>query len=128
MEGRLKDIQAVVAANDSLKDATFGDWSAPAIYEAAKVKGPESLRMVEYFISIGADVNKGNKYGWNSLLICASRGGDTNKEIVKVLLQAGASTSRKAGQDGLHEGRILTALEHARLSGHSEIAGMLKVK
>lgn len=66
------------------------------------------------------DVNHVNDLGWTALLeaVILGDGGPDHQEIVQILLDAGADPSI-ADKDGI------TALQHARRSGHTEIAALL---
>ncbi len=72
-------------------------------------------------VQTGIDVNHVNDPGWTALLeaVVYGDGGPRYQEIVRILLAAGADPSI-ADADGV------TALEHARARGQSEIARILE--
>ena len=66
------------------------------------------------------DVNHVNDLGWTALLeaVILGDGGPDHQEIVRILLDAGADAS-------IPDKNGVTALQHARRSGYSEIVGLL---
>ncbi|MFI8952119.1 ankyrin repeat domain-containing protein [Streptomyces sp. NPDC053750] len=66
------------------------------------------------------DVDHVNRLGWTALLeaVILGDGGQAHQEIVELLITAGATP-------GLPDGDGMTALEHARRRGFTEIAGLL---
>ncbi|MEO6199713.1 MAG: ankyrin repeat domain-containing protein [Cryobacterium sp.] len=75
---------------------------------------------VERVVTTGIDVNHVNDLGWTALLeaVILGDGGQPHQDIVRILLRAGADQSI-ADRDGV------TALQHARSKGHTEIAAIL---
>ncbi|WP_404386697.1 ankyrin repeat domain-containing protein [Knoellia locipacati] len=76
---------------------------------------------VRRVVRTGIDVDHVNDLGWTALLeaVLLGDGGSRHQEIVRILLEAGADRSL-ADRDGV------TALEHARTKGHTEIARILE--
>ncbi len=75
---------------------------------------------VRWVVGTGIDVNHVNDLGWTALLeaVILGDGSAPYQEIVRILLAAGAYRAI-ADRDGV------TALEHARRSGQSEVAALL---
>ena len=71
-------------------------------------------------VTTGIDVNHVNDLGWTALLeaVILADGGPRQQEIVRILLRAGADRSIPD-----HGG--VTALQHARSKGYTELAGIL---
>ncbi|ROR97675.1 hypothetical protein EDD28_2279 [Salana multivorans] len=78
---------------------------------------------VRRVVATGIDVDHVNDLGWTALLeaVILGDGGPDHQEIVRILLDAGADPSI-ADRDGV------TALEHARERGYTEIAALLEAQ
>ena len=74
------------------------------------------LEMVRLLLERGADVNRGNDYGWTKL---HSAGYSNNRELAELLLAAGARTDLSARGDGG------TPLIAALFWGHREVVDVL---
>ncbi|HEX2073642.1 MAG TPA: ankyrin repeat domain-containing protein [Geodermatophilus sp.] len=76
---------------------------------------------VRRVVQTGIDVNHVNDPGWTALLeaVVYGDGGPRYQEIVRILLAAGADPS-------IADAEGITALEHARARGQSEIARILE--
>lgn len=76
---------------------------------------------VRRVVETGMDLDHVNRLGWTALLeaVVFGDGGPDHQEIVRALLAAGADPSIRDG-DGV------TALEHARNRGHTEMARLLE--
>lgn len=76
---------------------------------------------VERVVTTGIDVNHINDLGWTALLeaVILGDGGQRHQDIVRILLGAGADVSI-ADEEGV------TALQHARSRGFTEIATLLE--
>lgn len=76
---------------------------------------------VERVVTTGIDVNHINNLGWTALLeaVILGDGGQQHQDIVRILLGAGADVSI-ADEEGV------TALQHARFRGFTEIATLLE--
>ena len=68
----------------------------------------------------GIDVNHVNDLGWTAMLeaVIFGDGSPPYQEIVRILLDAGADPA-------IADGNGVTALEHARTSGQTEVAAIL---
>lgn len=79
------------------------------------------LQYVSRVVQTGIDVNHVNNLGWTALLeaVILADGGQRHRDIVRILLQAGADASI-ADRDGV------TAAQHARSRGFSEMAAILE--
>lgn len=75
---------------------------------------------VRRVVQTGIDVNHVNDLGWTALLeaVILGDGSAPYQEIVRILLGAGADP-QLADRDGV------TALQHAQLLGHHELAALL---
>ncbi|GAA4117533.1 ankyrin repeat domain-containing protein [Knoellia locipacati] len=76
---------------------------------------------VRRVVQTGIDVDHVNALGWTALLeaVILGDGGPAHREIVGILLGAGADRSL-ADKEGV------TALEHARAKGQTEVAALLE--
>ncbi len=76
---------------------------------------------VRRVVTTGIDLDHVNRLGWTALLeaVILGDGGEQHREIVLILLEAGADPS-------LADGDGVTPLEHAERLGHSEIARLLR--
>lgn len=77
---------------------------------------------VRRVVTTGVDVNHVNDLGWTALLeaVILGDGGEVHQDIVRILLQAGADRTL-CDRDGV------SALEHARAKGHTELAAILEI-
>jgi ankyrin repeat protein len=93
-------------------------FGGTAIIPAAEKGHPEAVSIL---IGAGANVDHVNRLGWTALLeaVILSDGGAVHQDIVKRLLDGGADKSI-ADRDGV------TALEHAKRRGFSEMVNLLK--
>ncbi|CAF1216704.1 unnamed protein product, partial [Didymodactylos carnosus] len=84
----------------------------------------ERSDVVKYLISKGAKVDVKNRYGVSPLLLCAEGG---NKELVQVLVQAGANVNITPTGDLAEENFLAgqTPLSGAAKKGHTEICEYL---
>jgi ankyrin repeat protein len=79
------------------------------------------VEMVRALLRTDIDVDQVNRLGWTALLeaVMLGDGGPAHREIVRLLVDAGADLS-------LADGDGVTALQHARRRGYDEIALMLE--
>lgn len=93
-------------------------YGGTALIPAAHYGHVETVRVM---LGTAVDVDHVNRLGWTALLeaIILGDGGPRHAEIVRLLLEAGASPAKPDGQG-------VTPLEHARKRGQTEIAGMLE--
>ena len=83
---------------------------------------PVSYRDLELMLADrGVQVDHVNRLGWTALLeaVILSDGGPRHQDVVRALLEVGADRSI-GDNDGV------TALEHARARGYTEIAALLE--
>lgn len=115
-EGRLEILKMTVAAGADL--ASVNRYGGTALIPAAHHGYPEVVR---YLLTTGIDINHVNFLGWTALLeaVILGDGSPIYQEIVGLLLDAGADASI-----GDKEG--VTALDHARSQGQSEIVALLE--
>ena len=114
-----------VAMVDALLPAD-PDFSIENRYGGLSVIPASERGHVEYVrrvVSLDIDVNHVNKLGWTALLeaVLLGDGGERHQAIIATLLAAGADRSI-ADRDGV------TALEHARTRGYTEIEAILASK
>lgn len=78
------------------------------------------IKVIEYLISIGADLNLADDQGWTALMLASMQGHGIPRRlnVVKTLVEAGAELD-KVGNDGC------TALMHAAYSGYLETVQIL---
>lgn len=79
------------------------------------------VEVVEESLKTEIDINHVNRLGWTALLeaIILGDGGPSHREIVRLLVQAGANIN-------LPDGEGVTPLQHARLKGLRDIADRLE--
>ena len=79
------------------------------------------VEYVRRVVTTGIDVDHVNRLGWTALLeaVILGDGGERHREIVRILLDAGADPSI-VDRDGV------TALEHAERAGYTELARILR--
>lgn len=75
---------------------------------------------IEWVVGTGVDLGHVNDLGWTALLeaVILGDGGPRHQEVVEALVEAGVDTS-------IPDGDGVTALEHARRRGYTEIAALL---
>ena len=96
-------------------------YGGTALIPAAEKGHLETVRLLLEKTNI--DVNHVNKLGWTALLeaVILADGGNTQQEIVKLLLAHGADAS-------IPDNQGVTALEHAKNKGFTEMAALLAAK
>src|SRR5258708_6529117 len=113
-EGRIEILKATLAADADLKDTNRyrGTGLIPAAHHG-------HVEAVKLLLATAIDKNHVNNLGWTALLeaVILGDGGATHTEIVRLLVEAGASVNI-ADRDGV------TPLAHARKSGYS---GMVRI-
>ena len=116
-EGRLEILKMTVEAGADL--TSVNRYGGTALIPAAHHGYPEVVR---YLLTTKTDIDHVNFLGWTALLeaVILGDGGPVYQEIVDLLLKAGADASI-----GDKEG--VTALEHARSRGQSEIVRLLEL-
>lgn len=115
-EGRLEILKMTIAAGADLK--AVNRYGGTALIPAAH---HGYVEVVRYLLTTKTDIDYVNFLGWTALLeaVILGDGGPIYQEIVDLLLKAGAETSI-----GDKEG--VTALDHARSRGQTEIARLLE--
>jgi ankyrin repeat protein len=115
-EGRLEILKMTVAAGADLE--AVNRYGGTALIPAAH---HGHVEVVRYLLTTETDIDHVNFLGWTALLeaVILGDGGPSYHEIVDLLLQAGAEISI-----GDNEG--VTALEHARSRGQTEITRLLE--
>lgn len=115
-EGRLEILKMTVAAGADLK--AVNRYGGTALIPAAH---HGHVEVVRYLLTTKTDIDHVNFLDWTALLeaVILGDGGPVYQEIVALLLQAGADVSI-----GDKEG--VTALEHARSRGQTEITRLLE--
>ena len=114
--GSVAMLEALLPANPDL--TRRNRYGGVAIIPASERGHVDYVRRVA---RTGIDVNHVNDLGWTALLeaVILGDGGPRHQEIIRILLDAGADRSL-ADNDGV------TALEHARARGYTEIAALLE--
>ncbi len=114
-EGKLEILKLTVAANADL--SSVNRYGGTALIPAAH---HGHVDVVKYLLTTETDINHVNFLGWTALLeaVILGDGGPTHQAIVKLLVNADAD--RSIGDD---DG--LTALEHAKESGYTEMVDLL---
>ncbi len=79
------------------------------------------VEIVRRLLAAGIEIDHVNRLGWTALLeaIILGDGGEAHTDVVRTLVEAGADVDL-ADRDGV------TPLEHARRSGYTEIAAILR--
>lgn len=118
-EGRDEILRLILATGRAKLDDT-NRYGGNALIPAAHHGHPETVRIL---IHAGLDIDHVNSLGWTALLeaVILGNGGPTYREIVGILLDAGADTAI-ADRDGV------TPLEHARRLGQDEVARLIETK
>ncbi len=116
-EGRLEILKMTVEGGADL--GAVNRYGGTALIPAAHHGYPDVVR---YLLTTKTDINHVNFLGWTALLeaVILGDGGPVYQEIVDLLLQAGADVSI-ADKEGV------TALDHARSRGQSEIVHLLEL-
>ncbi len=115
-EGRLEILKMTVAAGADL--TAVNRYGGTALIPAAH---HGHVEVVNYLLTTETDIDHINFLGWTALLeaVILGDGGRTYRDIVDLLLQAGADASV-----GDKEG--VTAIDHARSRGQTEIVLLLE--
>ncbi len=79
------------------------------------------VEIIRSLLAAGIEIDHVNRLGWTALLeaIILGEGGEAHTEVVRTLVEAGADVD-------LADGDGVTPLEHARRSGYTEIAEILR--
>ena len=114
--GSVAMLEALLPANPDL--TRRNRYGGVAIIPASERGHVDYVRRVA---RTGIDVNHVNDLGWTALLeaVILSDGGPRHQDVVRALLEVGADRSI-GDNDGV------TALEHARARGYTEIAALLE--
>ena len=114
--GSVAMLEALLPARPDL--ALVNRYGGVSVIPASERGHVEYVRRV---VSTGIDVNHVNSLGWTALLeaVLLGDGGERHREIVRILLEAGADPSI-----GDHDG--ITPLEHAERMGFEELASILR--
>ena len=114
--GSVAMLEALLPARPDL--ALVNRYGGVSVIPASERGHVEYVRRV---VSTGIDVNHVNSLGWTALLeaVLLGDGGERHREIVRILLEAGADPSI-----GDHDG--ITALEHAERMGFEGLASVLR--
>ena len=115
-EGRLEILRLTVASDADL--ASVNRYGGTALIPAAHHGHVETVR---FLLTTAVDIAHVNNLGWTALLeaVILGDGSDPYARIVELLLRAGADY-RIPDRDGV------TALEHARRSGQTRVAALLR--
>lgn len=115
-EGRAEILQLTLKAGANLKDTNR--YGGTALIPAAEKGHLDTLQML---LATSIDIDHVNDLGWTALLeaVILGNGGPIHQEIVAALIAAGAKLDI-GDRDGV------TALEHARRNGQTEIAALLE--
>jgi len=115
-EGRLDILKMTVEAGADL--SSTNRYGGTALIPAAHHGHVETVR---FLLSTDIDINHVNKLGWTALLeaVILGDGGPVYQEIVKLLLEAGASSS-------IADGEGVTPLQHADRRGYTALADMIR--
>ena len=116
VNGSVAMLEALLPANPDLTRRKR--YGGVAIIPASERGHVDYVRRVA---RTGIDVNHVNDLGWTALLeaVILSDGGPRHQDVVRALLEVGADRSI-GDNDGV------TALEHARARGYTEIAALLE--
>lgn len=115
-EGRLEILKMTIAAGADLN--AVNRYGGTALIPAAHHGHTEVVR---YLLTTDTNIDHVNFLGWTALLeaVILGGGGETYQKIVGLLLQAGADT-------GIGDKEGVTALEHAKSRGYTEILRLLE--
>jgi len=115
-EGRLDILKMTVDAGADL--GSTNRYGGTALIPAAHHGHVDTVR---YLLTTDIDINHINKLGWTALLeaVILGDGGPAYQEIVKLLLEAGASSS-------IADGEGVTPLQHADRRGYTALADMIR--
>ena len=115
-EGRSEILKLCLAHGANLKDTNR--YGGTGLIPAADRGHVENVRIL---LATDIDVNHVNNLGWTALMeaVILGDGGAPHREIVRLLLDAGADRSI-ADKDGV------TPLEHARRLGFAEMVALLE--
>ncbi len=116
-EGRLDILKMTVAAGADLK--SVNRYGGTALIPAAHHGHPDVVR---YLLTTDTDIDHINHLGWTALLetVILGDGGPVYQEIATLLVEAGADVS-------IGDKQGVTALEHAKSRGFTEIVNILQV-
>jgi ankyrin repeat protein len=114
--GSVPMLEAILPAHPDL--TIVNRFGGVSVIPAAERGHVDYVRRV---VTTGIDLNHVNRLGWTALLeaVILRDGGEAHREIVRILLAAGADPSIP-DKDGV------TALDHARARNHSAIAELLE--
>jgi ankyrin repeat protein len=116
-EGRLEILRLILATGKaSLTDTNR--YGGTALIPAAHHGHPETVREL---LKTKIDIDHVNRLGWTALLetIILSDGGPTHQDILRQLIEAGASVN-------IADGEGVSPLIHARQRGYAEMITMLE--
>ena len=115
-EGRLEILRLCLKAGANLKDTNR--YGGTALIPAAQNGYPET---VAELLKTEIDIDHVNRLGWTALLetIILSDGGPTHQNILKQLIEAGASVN-------LADAGGISPLAHAKARGYAEMIRMLE--
>lgn len=115
-EGRLEILKMTIAAGADL--TAVNRYGGTALIPAAH---HGHVDVVRYLLTTKTDIDHVNFLGWTALLeaVILGDGGPGYQEIVELLLKAGADA-------GIGDKEGVTALEHARSRGYTEIERLLE--
>lgn len=114
--GHLEILKLALKAGPNFK--AYNRYGGTALIPACE-RG--HVEVVEELLNTEIDINHVNRHGWTALLeaIILGDGGPRQREIVRLLVHAGANVN-------LPDGEGVTPLQHARQKGLREIADRLE--